>query len=406
MLTNYPKEPCSDAGKTIIFYIVLFSTILPVSQIIGSSIGGLFVICAYSAFLLVVFLNHGTILIQTPKFLIIFTLLILVVFSAQLIRGNFESLTNIGALVLMIGVFFINTTIVPKYIKKESFMWSTIFLSLILILFGILMNVAYYIGFLSSNFVWHSSTQLPLIGLETPYLMSITSNPNVLGFILAMGTIFSVGIYKIKNDKRMILIIMIIGFSLFLTQSRSSWLATFTAIFVLIGLMDMKLKNKSILIIVVGLAVGIFLVPIVLTNVFSYEIELSGRVPLWTGGLLAISDNLLVGFGFGSTSGFIEEYTTGRYSGDGIHNSYLRVFLIGGIVAGLAYIVFIFRSVTLSGGEKKNKFDVVIFSAALATLPHQMFEAHSMLGYTITSVLTSIVFGYVISSYIYSIKFD
>lgn len=389
-----------SVGFLILFYILLLSTVLPVSQITGSTVGGLFVIGAYSVFILAIYISTGTIKIKVPKFVLLFVLLMSVVFSSHLLIGNYQSITNVGAAVLTIGIFFINITIIPQYISNKDFIWAVIIFSLILALVGIFMNAIHHAGLLRSTFVWHDSVLVPVTGFSTPYLMSITANPNNLGFVLFVGFIFSMGVYRLENNRRMVPIILVIGFSLFLTQSRASWLAAAMALFVLICHIDLKMSSRTILISVLGVVTAIFFIPILLRSGIGYNIELSGRVILWTGAILAVFDNLLIGYGFGSTSQFIEGYISGRYSGHSVHNSYLRVFLIGGIAAGIAYILLIVRSLTIFKNNTENKFTTIIFSAALGVPAHQLFEAYTMLGYTIHSVLAAILFGYVILGYV------
>lgn len=386
-------------NKQIIYGLVLSQlllfAILPNSVLIGSTIGGLITLLGYVILCVFIFKHEKNLTIYIEKYILFFALTIFLLISLQIIFGRYESLTNVGTGIIMMVLIVINIFIIPVFINKSTFIYSVIAISVLLAIIAIIFNSLYHLDFITDQYVWWNDS-IPVLPFKTPHLMSITYNPNTLGRILFFGTVFSLFLFYQNNEVLFLPISTFLIFSLYLTQNRSSWLATIITIVTFLLITKYKRTLREIASLMIILLIGIFFIPIYLRFGLGIPIELSGRISLSWAGIQAIGDNPLLGYGFGSTGTIIEDYIVDdSYVGDTVHNSFLRVFLLGGVFAGSAYIAFLLFAIFRF--KAVDNLSIIIFSTAIGSLYIQLFEAHLFLGHTIISVLTAITFGYLIT---------
>ncbi|MGQ3330850.1 O-antigen ligase family protein [Halorubrum sp. FL23] len=383
-----------DTIQSIVLFGIIFASMLPVSLLLDSTAGGFAVILMYGLLLFAILYKYSTLKIRSPKYVFIFLLLITIGFSQALIRGQFESITNIGAAATMITVVSINLTIIPYYFSRDLFIRIVIAFSVMLSIVGLAINFGYHVGVVTPEFIWRDSVQIPLASSSTPYLMSITQNPNTLGAILSVGLVFSV--FKYVNGRLNIYlgITTLLAGCLYLTQSRASLMVVVIALAVFFSVRSLDYRPRLVAVSALVGLVMLFFVPIYLRIWIGMPIDLSKRVPLWIAAIRAVSEGWILGFGFGSTAGIIEEHVISELTGYSVHNSYLRMFLIGGVVTGISYIMFIIISLVRFVGD--DIMGLAIFSVTIGVIFRQLFEAGTIIGYTSSSILSSLLFGYMI----------
>jgi hypothetical protein len=103
--------------------------------------------------------------------------------------------------------------------------------------------------------------------------------------------------------------------------------------------------------------------------------------------------------GFGESAAQIEPY----FSESGIQslssqNSYLRLFVSTGVVGGFAYCYLVIRSL-FTGVQKliEERVPVEFLLLAVAIAVLQLFENFSLFGINQSSLLASLVFGYLLT---------
>ncbi|WP_114576285.1 O-antigen ligase [Saliphagus sp. LR7] len=124
------------------------------------------------------------------------------------------------------------------------------------------------------------------------------------------------------------------------------------------------------------------------------QTRLGTRVDDWTAGYHAFLERPILGWGIldghaAAEAHFLPEDFTG------VHSSYVRPFVLGGIVAGLSYLA-------LLGGALWNAFKTVdtgplhvtAFALVVMVFVFSVFDGATVLGANITSVLWAVAVGY------------
>jgi len=184
-------------------------------------------------------------------------------------------------------------------------------------------------------------------------------NANTLGRFLLMS-IFLIWFFYIKETKHFIanFYIIIIAFCLILlifTGSRESYIGFLVSILAYIFFYKKKDVSKKFFIpitfiVIIIYFMGDYLYHKVIEYTFGYQTSLAGiqlgssglaRIELWKAGIYSLSKYWLTGIGLSQSANALYEFLpAGSFVlGGGTHNTYLRVFVEGGMII---FIVFLF----------------------------------------------------------------
>lgn len=240
---------------------------------------------------------------------------------------------------------------------------------------------------------WHTTTTLPVLGLEYPPLVSIFSNPNTLSFVCAISAISLLRQIEFDTVSRILFAINVGG--LYLSGARASILA-FLAAIALLTVYKVLGTWATVTSSIAGLCI-VFALP-VLAIWELVPINLAGRQDLWRASYYAFLEAPLYGHGPSNLGQVIAPYVekTSRV-GVGPHNSFIAIFLIGGVITGLAYLYFLFESFRVSACFLDEPNGIVIHLLLVATLIMAMFSGSTVFGLSTVSVVSALVAGYALS---------
>jgi len=297
--------------------------------------------------------------------------------------------------VVSMGIIFI----IPPAISKHRFLRQLSIFSLIISIIGIPTALigAYQIGPLLIES--HTSAGFSVGGIKLNTPSSIFTNSNLFALVSSVGLLSSASLYLSTRKRAHLVVSVISGISVVLAFGRASMLSAGVGLFLLIAYRISNLQSvKKILF--TGCSVGIIgflmLLNILPGPSFIQEIELHGRPALWSAGVDVIQTNPVFGIGLQSVADALNPNLSPLYSGKGVHNTYLYFFITGGIISGISYVTFVSSMVVRGVFTIQNTREMGIYAIFIAIIIIQMFSTSVFFGFSIRSVMTSLVFGYVI----------
>ncbi|KZN26298.1 O-antigen polymerase [Haladaptatus sp. R4] len=304
------------------------------------------------------------------------------------------------ALVFGLSLFFL-----PRYVNRDVFLWAVSLISGFVALVGL---PAYVVGNYQLSWLqiqlYHATFDLPLFG-QTHFLQSIFSNPNTTGIVAFAGAFGALVLASDSVRQRryvaasMAIPLLVLNvLALVLSYSRSSWLAFGLASVIYVGYLAFDRRSLPFTVVGLGAMTVLFIGGIFLSIV---PIDTNGRFVLWKAGVQAVYHApSAFGYGVVNTHDVIAPFiSVERIRGHSPHNSYVEIFLQVGVVGGLAYLTLVGGSI-LEGIVRRDSVDVAMLAFAFGFAVHQMFEAYSLFNVAIGSILSALVFGYLICGYL------
>lgn len=234
-----------------------------------------------------------------------------------------------------------------------------------------------------------------------PVLTSIFVNPNYLAMLSAFGIIAAVGFGRTTTRRPIaFLFIALCTFSLLVSRGRAASLGLVGGVVLYIAyyLRGTKAVVPLISLGVVG-GVVVFSVVIGASSGLPFTASMfSHRSEIWSAALRAIEARPLLGWGLIDTQRVIFEHGGPLIRGNmpGTHNSYLRMFLLTGIVGGIAYLALcsaiVYRAVIAT--RDKSVISGVLLSLLALALAAQLFGGSTLFGLSIGSIYASLIAGY------------
>ncbi|WP_227356248.1 O-antigen ligase family protein [Haladaptatus salinisoli] len=302
-------------------------------------------------------------------------------------------------------LFGMNLFFIPRHVSRDIFLWSVSLASTFAVGLGL---PAYVLGEYQVSWfqirLFASQFTPPLLGAKFHYLQSIFENPNTLGglaFAGAFAALVLAGESVRRKSFSLVpiagVMVVVNGIGLYATYSRASWLAFALAAAIYVAYIGLGRRTAAYSTIVfIGLLI-LFFVGMFLSLV---PIEPHGRFALWEGGLRAVlSAQGPFGYGIVPEDELIAPFVPDpNFRGYSPHNSYVVIFIHTGIVGGFAYLVLMFGSIT-EGLLRYDRVDFPMLAFAVGVVAHHMFEAYTMVNVAIASIISALVFGYLINGY-------
>lgn len=299
-------------------------------------------------------------------------------------------------------ILVMNVLFVPKHVPRRALLTATSLTGALVAALGI---VAYVIG-------EYTILSFP-VGLQggvidvpafrvTPLLESIFTNPNGTGILLFVGLFAAViELHETLDDAgrgtiaAVSGVALLNGLGLFLTHSRASWAAATIAIGVYFGYVAFGREALPYLVgsglILVGIGLGLIASSLV-------DVDPSGRFALWSAGVHAFVATLSpFGAGLVSSADLMAPYVAEPYVGTSAHNSYLAIALRTGVVGILGYLVLTVGSF-VDAVFVRRRGDPVMIALVVAFAVHQLFEAYTLVQYSLGAVLAALAVGYLVTS--------
>lgn len=317
-------------------------------------------------------------------------------------------------------VFGLGLLVLPRYVPWRDFLWVVATVTAGVVVLGLL---AYWVGPYrigpTAVGLWGSDR---IVGISTgvPAMTSVFANPNTLGLVAFAGTVAAfvrvgdalrAGLVEGHTASRwraiawdrvatvtaagLLLAVDAVGLGLSLSAGAMLAAGVAGAIYLAAALGGSRGRRLGFVAVVgaVGLVLALALAGVV-------PISLHGRAALWTGSLVAIVwMPSPVGYGIVSAAEVIEPYVAGPASGYSPHNSYLATFIRAGMVGGIGYLVVTMGNVLdgALGWPPGRAVDPGVLALAAGFAIHQLFEAYSLFGIWIGSVLGALAVGYLLA---------
>lgn len=228
--------------------------------------------------------------------------------------------------------------------------------------------------------------------IEYRAITSIFEDSNAMGKLALFGIIMSAIEYRQTKTRSSILIFIFMLFGLFLSDSRGAYLGVISGFAVLfIHIYYGKAFSRGVTLL--GLSTS-FLFIFMIAGVLPYpdvfpQIRLSNRDQAWTAALQVIIQSPL----FGEPVNPILSDKLLSYGYATPQNSYFRMFLVTGLLGGLAFLGLIVHLMWVSTSTTMCEYYVLI-PVCIGVI--MLFETYSILGTNINSVLASMLFGYLL----------
>lgn len=315
--------------------------------------------------------------IRIAVFCLVSSILIGWVFATAYLKIplSFNMLLEFGTFIISLGIFILiifYTRNDKTYIKKYFY---ALLAPVVYIFFMIFPEVAYHFNFALGN-----------------HFVGFTSNPNIVSKILLIPAMFFIvsSLFEIKNKWFQLGYVALSSFLVFLlfwTSSRGAILSLILGtifIWLIFSLNNFNWKKllKSGIIVFLILFIGFILTPssvknVILNRISNTEISIvasinstsESRLQIWSFYLKYVSTNPL-GIGPNTHMNFNLMDNNGNYLNLGPHNTYLQIWLWGGLLGLLSFIYILISAFKNLFFKLKSNFDpiTVALTAVLFTL--------------------------------------
>jgi O-antigen ligase len=146
-----------------------------------------------------------------------------------------------------------------------------------------------------------------------------------------------------------------------------------------------------------GVAGAIFFLLIILgigTETFIPSGGLSGRIPLWRGSVATFFEHPFIGIGIHNVGETIAAYTDANSLAP--QNSYLRVFVAGGLIGGITYLWIVVSSTFKYIQKIESRADLLTFCLLIAFILIQFTDTAHPFGVNKNALIFGVTLGYII----------
>lgn len=341
---------------------------------------------------------QGSLKRNIKLYCILISFLLIQIVSVLINRGNINISAILVNIILFLGVF----NITNKKQAKDSIQKFSYAVVIMSIVFGLISIIFYFLNY---TFTFKGVNYGRLSKLE---FSGIYANPNTLGIVALFSIILSLILFSIRKNKveRIILVLNTVAqiFLLIISDCNSALLGLIVFILCIIFFL---IKNNYIKI-VYSLAIIAPSVFFINKSYHNYKLMdyLNGRYDLWQAAIKVIKENLLWGVGNGNLVEAVKHTTKATLwgiDGGGLHNIFLQIFTSNGIIAIIAFIIFMllfvikaFKIISRLGAHQRI-LAIKVFSFIMAIIIINCFEANMMYVVSFISITFWAMIGYFIS---------
>ena len=392
---------CNVRKETLLFAAIIFATSLTASPSIPTVVAYLLVTVAYGALFLFLVSDELPMFYYRP---VLYPAAVIAAMFVITFVINFErsSILRLLAFTLFTGV---NLFMVPALIERRAAFKALGRVSALFIVVALPVTLfgAYTIGGITVGTFGLVQNFGPLV-YHIPRSIFVSSNS--VAALGALGAIAAGAEWARERTSLAAALVAINTVGVFMTISRSGLLifGTGVGLYIVYQLFDVRgLAIASL----GGLAALAILVLTILDMVYIpavSSITPTGRDVIWESTIHAVLQHPLIGWGLGNDAAVINQWiSVTRFQGSGTHNSYLRLFLIGGVVAGISYIILNLTSLVSSlrkaHAESRSLNDEPVEGVFIVILltgffVYQAFGDPTIYGTSTISTIGAIAVGY------------
>lgn len=383
-------------SDTVWIVLIVLTASLTLSQFVPDMVGYVLTLCVYVAFI-------GS-LIVTDRFAVVYhwaiTPMILLIWAlfalTTVIDPTAAGVLRFGAFTVITGV---NLFVVPAIIERETFhsvLATTAGAAVLIGLPTVFLGSYEIAGFTIAS--WDTTRTLVGVVFHTP--VSIFDNPNYLSGFAAMGVVASGAMFARLRTPLTVGVFGLNTLGVVLAGGRAALLALVAAgglyvVYRLFGRAAMAgLVAFGALAVVVGFAMVFEIIP---GPDAIAQVNLGDRRATWSAAYEAVRGRPLLGWGPGNDAELLADYLRDSVDVTTTHNSYIRMFLISGVLGGGAYLVFSISAVAIGvqNARSETVFTVLLLVMFLVL---QLFAGMTIFGLSLLSILGALFVGYVQSS--------
>lgn len=393
----------------VAFYLVLGSCALALSIFVSRFTGNLMVIGAYGIFLVVYISIYGSphglreyrwpnIPVQAHRALLYPVVVLWVVFAAGLVLNpTMQALLRFGAFV---GLSAITLFVMPAVVSRERAFTAIGVVGAVCVLLALPsiiwpkytiagVEVARVLDGQRSEFTLSAIQQTPT---------SIFDGISYFRILATFGTVCAAGVAARTRSSWMVAACALNLFGVFLGLGRASILALVIATALAVGYFLAGrtalagMTAAGTLVTAGGLAITFGFLP---GPTESLKSALGPRVGFWTATYEAFTARPILGWGLADTTAIVHKFYPGETL-TGTHNSYLRLFVIGGTVGGLAYLALSASALVLAFRRVRQHAPLALtaFCLVVMVLVIQLFTGGTIFGTNLSSVLWALSLAY------------
>ena len=385
-----------------IFMAIVLATSLSSSPLISTTIGYALVAIAYALLAFLFIIRDGVAIFAYRP--VIYPLVAVWVFFVLSFIANIgrSSVLRLAAFTLMTAV---NVLVLPAVIDRQVAYRAISRVGAGLILVGLPVVLVGEIAVGPVVFEpWTGPEEFATFTYYIP--RSIFTTPNNLAALAVFGAIAAGAEWAYDRTPMAAAFVAVNVFGVLITESRSGLLvlgaaAGLAAAYYAFDIRGLAAASIGGLVVFTG---GLLAIQATPSSSLSTTVALNGRGAIWSATVEAIAHHPFLGWGPGRDKLVIDRWVEGpSYFGDaGTHNSYLRVFLIGGVGAGVAYLAVCvsalmaaLRQTTGNVSPESGGFvDVCLVVLVVGFLILQTFSGATLFGVSVVSTLGAVFVGY------------
>ena len=393
----------------IAFYLILISCVFGLSVLVSRFVGNLTVLAAYTVFVVVVLttittpsdIRHAVRDRQLPNVpvrcdpaILYPTLVLWVVFLVGLaLNPSPAAVLRAGAFV---GLSAVTLFVIPAVISRTQAFTAIAVVGaacMIVALPAVWLGDVVIAG-IPIDWAGVQYTRYDIV-LHVPSVIFDTRN--YFRVLVALGAVASAGLYAQTRKRWLVGVCFLNLIGVYVLLGRAARLAVLIAAALAIvyrlagrrGLAGMTVIG--VFATIVGFAVGLGLLP---GPTAAVQAALGDRLAYWEAAYETVLARPVVGWGLVDTDVAIANRFSGDYTG--VHNSYLRLFLIGGVLGGIAYLGLCASAVVTAFGRVREHapLGLTAFCLVVMALLFQLFAGGTIFGTSLSSVLWALTIGY------------
>ncbi|HET7322723.1 MAG TPA: O-antigen ligase family protein, partial [Halococcus sp.] len=387
--------------ETLLFAAIIFSTALTASPSIPTVVAYVLVVVAYGTLFFSLVSDRLPVFYYRP---VLYPVAAIAVMFVITFIANFDrsSVLRLLSFALLTGV---NILVLPALIDRRTAFKA---LSRVTALFVVIALPATLFGAYTVGMVTVGTFgRLDHFGPLAYYIpRSIFMSPNFLAALGILGAIAAGAEWDRERTNRAAALVVVNAAAVFITVSRSGLLVLGAAVGLYLAYRLFDVRGLAVASIG-GLAALVLLILTILDALYIpvvSSISPTGRDVLWNATIHAVLQRPFVGWGLGNDAEIINQWVSiPRYHDKGTHNSYLRLFLDGGIIAGVSYIVLSITSLISSLREVYARSrplgdmpveEVFIVILLVGFFIYQAFGDPTIYGISPISTIGAITVGY------------
>lgn len=388
------------------FYLLLGSCIFGLSIFVSRFVGNLIVLVSYAVFVVSTVVTTVTVhdirsyrlsdipVRYEPTILFSATVLWSVFLLSLALNPSPSSVLRTGTFIVLSAITLF---IVPAVVTREQaftaigiFGAVCVLLSLPSALLGEFSVLGWTIDRVSATYVFILDTHV-----RSPTF--IFDRQNYFRVLVAIGTVAAAGVATRARSPRMVIVAALNLIGVYLTLGRAARLAVVVAAILVFAyslagrtaLAGVTIAGTGVTVVTLAVAFGVLPGP-----TEPLRAALGDRPGYWAASFRTFAARPFFGWGLIDTGAAIGN----RYSGPftGVHNSYLRLFVIGGIVGGVAYLVLCGSALVAAFRRVRERTPLALttFCLVVMALVFQLFDGATIFGTNLSSVLWALTIGY------------